>query len=991
MSSIPSGTITFLFTDIERSTRMWEEHSLEMKSSLEKHDKLMRQTIESFSGYVFKTVGDAFCASFSNAGDAVSAAIECQKKLQSTDWGITPIKVRMGIHTGSADERNGDYFGQTLNRTARLMSVGHGCQILISKVTQELILDKLAVEIELKNLGSRRLKDLDRSENIFQVNIKNLEKKFPPLRTLEIAVNNLPLQLTNFIGRGDEIEDIVKLLSNSRLLTLLGPGGVGKTRLSIHIATEYLDTIKDGIWFIDLSSITDSEFIFNKIAEALNIGAESSIPIEQNVINYLKKKTVLLILDNCEHLISSCSKAANNILIGCPEAKILATSREPLKILGETTFRVSSLGIPPSEVKEPEQLDQYESARLFIDRSLKINPSFSVTNQSAPALVQICIWLDGMPLALELAAARTRIFSLKEIAERLTNRFKLLKSNDQILMPRQKTLRSLIDWSYDLLSTEEQLLFAKLSIFSGGWDYDAAETICNDNIIIPLGEISLFYNFINGNLSGVQRSNACIPDEEEKDILEVLTALVEKSLVIVDEVDGKSRYRMLVSINEYAREKLLETGMEGSLNKRYLEYYILKAERIELRVFKDIDEVAPRDLSPDYTNIQKALSIGLEQVDLLEKGMRLAGALYPFWKLGGYYLEGLDWCRRFLTVSGESTDLKIRWKVLFEVLMFSENIHDLKEIEKFIDEILDICKKLNSQGAYALALRSVGFISPSTNIDRAMAAFKKSLSIFEKTDLNYWIPITIMNLGVWDEDIQKGAALLEESLIIARRLQHRTSIVGNLFNLGSFDIYTGNYKKAVNRLEEGLVINKYSGDRFFRLLLLSYLGTALRCLGNMSRAEECYNEVLNLSEELGIVRYQQYMFGFLGLIKLLQGESEETKRLLLKSFKLHVPRNPMNTDLVFLFVSAKIFYSMEYYILSVIILSFLKPLMVKWDDEFSKMDLEDYSFLIVDAKIRISLEEYNEAWEEGSKLSFDQLIELALESDFFKEFEITQF
>jgi len=799
-----------------------------------------------------------------------------------------------------------------------------------------------------------------------------------------VAENNLPLQLTSFIGRVNEIEDIIKLLDNSRLITLLGQGGSGKTRLSIHIASEYPDIGKDGILFIDLSSVINPDYVIVKIAEALNISSEINITIEQNVTNYLKKKTVLLLLDNCEHLITACASAANKILTNCPDVKILTTSRESLKILGETTYRISSLSIPPLGINKPDNFIHYESSQLFIDRSAMVNPSFSVTCQSTPALIQICNCLDGMPLALELAAAKTRFFSLEEIAERLTNRFSLLKSNDQNLLPRHKTLKSLIDWSYDLLTVEEKLFFVKLSIFTGGWDYAAAETICCENRMIPLGRTALFFDFINDNLPEQKGDFTIIPEDDDAEILAVLTALIDKSLVIVDESNGKSRYRMLESIREYAGKKLCEAGNETSLQAKFLDYYILKAEKIELRFYKNIKDDSILFLSPDYANIQKALSIGLENKDLVEKGMRLTGALYPFWKVRGSFREGLVWCRRFLSEPEESVDLKIRWKALFEAAMFAASSQKFKEAEEFIIENFEICKKLKSESAYALVLRAEGYSQSFTDPEGSEAIEKTCLSLMKKNDLKYWIPIVMMNLGVSSENYHEGAVLMEKSLTIARKLKHRRSIIGNLFNLGDYEIYLGNYAQGAKLLEEGLCVNNKVGDRLFRLIIFKSLGTAFRCLGNIVRAEECYLEELYISEEMGFIEDQERSLCHLGLIKSLQGYPEEAKKLLLNAYKIHTSRDFMQQDSELLLVSVKVFYAMGYNILAVIFLSALKTLRVRWLLDFSKMDRENYDSLVSLAKTMISPKEYNGAWEKGSTSNFDQLIELVLESDFSK-------
>lgn len=478
----PAGTLTFLFTDIEGSTKLWEADPEGMSTVLARHDALMRAAIEASNGAVFKTIGDAFCAAFATAPEALSAVLNAQLAIVEEPWpSEIPLRVRMSLHTGAVEQRDGDYFGPPLNRTARLLSTGHGGQVLLSQTTYELVRDSLPPDVSLRDLGSHRLKDLARPEQVYQLVHPKLPSTFSPIRSLSSYSNNLPQQLTSFIGREREIADLEELLSKTRLLTLTGSGGSGKSRLSLQVAADSLDDFPDGAWFVELASLSDPGLIPQTIASVLGLKEQSDRPMVQTITQSLKDKRLLLILDNCEHLLDTTAEIAEALIRQCLGVKILASSREALSIAGEQAYRVPSLSLPdPKQQQTPESLSQYESVRLFIDRALLSRADFQVTNRSAPALASICTRLDGIPLAIELAAARVRSLSLEEIDDRLGQRFRLLTGGSRTALPRQQTLRSLIDWSYDLLSDQEKLLLQRLSVFSGGWTLESAEAVCSD-------------------------------------------------------------------------------------------------------------------------------------------------------------------------------------------------------------------------------------------------------------------------------------------------------------------------------------------------------------------------------------------------------------------------------------------------------------------------------------------------------------------------------
>ncbi|HEY7461690.1 MAG TPA: adenylate/guanylate cyclase domain-containing protein, partial [Gemmatimonadota bacterium] len=509
MTDLHSGTVTFLFTDLEGSTQLWERHPKLMPAAVSRHDELLREAVLRHGGHVFKTGGDGFCVAFDRAADALAAALDAQHALASESWGeVGALRARMAVHTGAAEVRDGDYFGAALNRSARLLAIGHGGQVLVSQTTFDLVRDALPADAELRDLGAHRLKDLQRPEQVYQLMHPTLGADFPALRSLEAVPHNLPLQLTSFVGRERELDLLRGQLSGARLLTLTGPAGSGKTRLALQLAAEVLEHYPDGIWFLDLAALTDPALVAQTAASALGLKEQTARSPLDVLADHLKSRRLLLVLDNCEHLIGACAALAERLLRAGPDVRILATSRESLSVAGEVAWPLPPLATPDPrrlpEYQPADALTQYEAVRLFIDRALLVQPTFAVTNANAPAVAQVCQQLEGIPLAIELAAARVKVMTVEQIAARLSDRFRLLTGGGRMATARHQTLRAAIDWSYDLLSEPERLLLRRLSVFAGGWTLEAAEAVC-------AGE-------------GI----------EGWEVLDLQTHLVDKSLVLVE-------------------------------------------------------------------------------------------------------------------------------------------------------------------------------------------------------------------------------------------------------------------------------------------------------------------------------------------------------------------------------------------------------------------------------------------------------------------------
>jgi predicted ATPase/class 3 adenylate cyclase len=825
MTDRPRGTVTFLFTDIEGSTKLWERHPEAMKVALARHDALLRHAIESHRGFVFRTVGDAFYAAFPTAPEALAAALTAQRALRAEEWGETHIKARMALHTGSVEEPDGDYFGRPLNRVARLLAAGYGEQTLLSLATAELLSDDLPQDASLRDLGERRLKDLDRSERIFQLIVPDLPSDFPPLKTLDTLPNNLPIQLTRFIGREHVMAEVKRLLSASRLLTLTGAGGCGKTRLALQVAADVVDAehFTQGAWLVELVSLSEPALVPQSFATALGLREEKGRTILAALTNHLIDKNLLLVLDNCEHLIDACAQLVNVLLRSCPKITILATSREALGIAGETAYRVPSLSLPDTKRSMTiEALTQYEAVRLFVDRAATIQPSFTVTHHNAPAVAQICHRLDGIPLAIELAAARVKVLSVDQIAQRLDDRFRLLTGGSRTALPRQQTLQALIDWSYDLLSERERALLRRLSAFAGGWTLEAAESICVGDGI-GTGEI-----------------------------LDVMTRLVDKSLVVVEELDGVARYRMLETIRQYARDRLLESRESADYRGKHLDWYLNLAEETDQKLYGAEQLKWLNRLDAEHENLRIALAWSLETA--AEKGLRLGVALSDFWTMRGYWFEAGEWLTKLLALPDGAQARVPRAKALAAAAFRANAQGNIARARAMLEESLGIWRQLGNQIGIAQTLDELGYLALNENdCERATTFHKESLALSREPGHQAGIARALAGLGNVaraQNDWSKAASLYSESLVLRRGLGHKGEIVRLLWHLGRVAEYSGDYARAHGYFEESLATSREQGDTHLTAWSLRFLGHLMRGIGNYPRAGSLFDESLGLVREM---------------------------------------------------------------------------------------------------------------------------------------------
>ena len=837
MSALPTGTVTFLFTDIEGSTRLWQQHPEPMKQALLRHHALLQQSIESSNGYVFQIVGDAFCAAFHTAAGGVAAALAAQRALAAEPWGETgPIRVRMALHTGTADlhageHKAGEYMsGLTLSHTARLLSVAHGGQILVSNATQELVRNDLPSLVELRNLGLHRLRDLTRAEHIYQVVAQRLPDRFPALRSLEVVPNNLPRQLTTFIGREREIAEAKRLLAETHLLTITGPGGSGKTRLSLEIGARLLSEYPDGVWLVEFAHLADPARVPQVLATALSVREEADRPLLVTLVDHLRPKRVLLLLDNCEHLIDACAGLADTLLRGCPEVKILPSSREALGLTGEVVFRVPPLSLPDSRlVPALERLAEYEAVRLFVDRAIAVKPDFTLTDDTAAAVVQICRRLDGIPLAIELAAARVRTLSVQQITAHLDERFRLLTGGSRTALPRHQTLRGLIDWSYGLLSEAERELFRRVSVFVGGWTLEASVAVC----------------------AGV--------DVDRYDIVELLGRLVDKSLCLIDGEGSDPRYRLLETIRQYGFEKLAETSEGQVVRARHRDFYLGFAEDAEPRLQGPEQVAWLQRLEADHDNLRAALRWSLD-CDETEAALRLGSALSLFWDTHGYVREGREWLDELLAHARERptstvTTRRALGKVLDAASRTRARWSEFPQATEFLTQGLAVWRELGDKRGIAEALNNLAVgATQSGDRVRARVLVAESLALFRELSDKRGTAHALNNLAEivrGDGDLPGARALFEESVPLFEAIEERRGLSHALDNLGGILTAQGDYGPAEALYSRSRRLAEELGDNHAVATALRSLGGVAHHRGDHERARSFYEDSVARFREMG--------------------------------------------------------------------------------------------------------------------------------------------
>jgi len=729
----------------------------------------------------------------------------------------------MGLHTGEPQGVETGYVGMDVHRAARICATGHGGQILLSEVTQALVAKELPEGVSLRNMGEHRLKDLAHPHRLFQILVADLPTEFPPLKSLNVLPNNLPIQLTSFIGREREMVNIKTILAKARLLTLTGAGGSGKTRLALQVGADLLEQYPDGVWLVDLA-LADAALVPQTVASAMGVTEQlGRVPMD-TLLDALRPKSLLLLLDNCEHLLTACARLADALPRNCPNLRILATSRESLGIAGETLYPVPTLPSPNPEALPPmEELTQYEAVRLFAERATAVLPTFRVTPQNARSVVQVCHQLDGIPLAIELAAVRVKVLTAEEIARRLRDQFKLLTGGSRAALPRHQTLKAAIDWSYDLLSEQERALLRQLSVFAGGWTLEAAEAIC-----------------------------ACEGDGKTN-ILGLLARLVDKSLVIADEREGKTRYRLLETVRQYSQDRLLEQGDADAVRKRHRDFFLALGEEAGPHFRGGELLTWLNRLEGEQDNLRAALEWSHGGGDP-EFGLRLAVALWPLWRRRGHFKEARKWLEATLAPTG-TTRTKTRASALRAAGTLAREQEDTITARERIEESIAISRELDDRQGLVDALLALGHL-PQRDGDAAAAAvaFGDALSISRAIGYGYGIAEALRKLGHVARmrgDHAQARTLIEESIAKFRESGDRWGLAHPLPDVGREFLRQGDYAKARSVFEESLTIFRELRGKSGMAMLLSDLGYVAAAEGDYATASLRFDESLAFHKELG--------------------------------------------------------------------------------------------------------------------------------------------
>ena len=866
--------LTFLFTDLENSTQLWEQASAAMHPAMARHDALLTETITRNNGKIVKSTGDGFHAVFAAAHDAVCAALDSQRSLGNETWpeGTGPLNVRIGLHTGDSEARNGDYFGPTLNRAARVMDIAHGGQILLSSATAALTKQALPDGVSLLDKGQHRLKGIASLEQIYQLTSADLPNEFPPLRSLESYKHNLHRQLTSFVGREKELNDVKSLLAGTQLLTLLGPGGTGKTRLMLQVGEEIIHKYPDGVWFVELAPLTNPTKIPDRIAATLNVQEQPGRNILDTLFDYLRHKELLLLLDNVEHLVRDCAEVTANLLEHCPNITILVTGREALFISGETTLQIPSLSLPARNGEISfEEICLSEGVQLFMERAKAVRPDFEINPKNAPAISEIVKRLDGIPLALELAASRMRMLTVEQIADRLNDRFRLLTGGHRTALPRQQTLQALIDWSWNLLEEEEQLLLRRLSVFAGGWNINAAQAIVGFE---PLDEYAVF---------------------------DLLEQLINKSVVNVEyPAEGKARYNLLESIRQFARDKLFEAGEGEALRNRHAEYFAAFAQEAEPHLYRETMFPWVKKIEQELDNLRAVLTWSLDNRP--ELAIRICGALFyraAYWihfsETKSWLINSVDRARPLLGKDETIMPVEDFIKSLLSLATVYSFYSDHINASSTIDEVLQLSKTHHYPKHYIQGVIMKTVILGNGGGDYNSPEWNEKIREAQEIGIenNYDLEISQLQfiragLHALKGEFEEALPYYQDALAITKKIDnpHRNGQVYRIQAMMS-DL-KGDIAAAEQAYLDAIDVFATIGDHHYEKMTKSDLAHHYRRVGKYDQAIPLYLEVLPKWQEdvnLPALVHQLECFAFLAIYL---GKPEVAARLLGKTRKSRI-------------------------------------------------------------------------------------------------------
>jgi predicted ATPase/class 3 adenylate cyclase len=813
VAHLPVGTVSFLFTDIQGSTHAAQALGDRWPAVLERHNVLLAEAVSANGGTVFGTEGDAVFAAFETAPRAVAAAIAAQRALAAEPWPDgRPIRVRMGIHSGEGTVSGETYVGIDVHRAARIANAGHGGQVLMSAATRLLAESSLADGVTLRDLGEFRLKDLSRPEQLAMLVIDGLPAEFPAPRTLDAVPNNLPTQLTTFLGRHRELAEATALLDQARLLTLTGPGGTGKTRLSLQLAADVTERFHDGVFFVPLGTIDEPALVLPTIAQALGVPDPGGGTLE-HLTDQLAGKQLLLVLDNFEQVIEAAPQVGE-VLGRLPEVKVLATSRSPLHVYGEQEYPVPPLGLPdPQHLPDLEALSQYASVALFVERAMAVRPGFAVDASNAPAIAEVCVRLDGLPLAIELAAARVRLLTPQAILSRLGDQLGLLAGGASNLPARQQTLRGAIGWSHDLLESGDRVAFARLAVFAGSVDLRAVEEVV---------------------LSDWPAEAGPAPDA-----LDAVASLLDKSLLRQEMTEAaEPRFRMLFAIRAFGMERLAELEPGSETRWRHVDYFLGLAEQLASKVFGDEQKEALDTFEREHDNLRAASAFAIERGDAT-RAMRLLSALWRFWQMRGYLAEGRDRTDHILPLQGAPLEVQQRAYDAAGGIAYWQGA--MREARTWYEKEQALAEERGDEAGVAEAIYNNSFTYSLTADDAekgtqlaedALARYRR-LGDRAGEGKALW---AVVNSYVFSEDVAPALAMVEDSLVIARELGDRFQLGWALFTRGLILNKGGDTEGARRSYEEALAIFRETDDMTGYALVLDGLAVVEWGQGDRERA-----------------------------------------------------------------------------------------------------------------------------------------------------------